>query len=386
MLTKRILWAVGIALTLTFMACQQEQAPVSESENLETDPEVYLAEAESEIAEAEAEILNNPNYSNEKSVVTLPAGSVDGLQAAIAQAGPWGKVIVQSGMHYESGTVTVTHPVRIIGKKGAVIQSATQNPEITGFPAEFPAALFINGADFVQVRNLEFVPASGVGGVGISVLNSDRVYLRGNTFTDFYSGIWSQDADHLLITRNVIEGPLDKGVFSTGLYHFSGERAKLFRNEIRDFETCFFVCEENGLMVGNETQGGNYGYIFCKWPDGFFAMPGNNIVGAQIPAIDWITVGNDGDSHALATYLITDGAEDNLLVGNGSSNAASYDFDFTGDIQSDFLGLRPAAVSNTYIAGGIQNQIVKDCGIGTTLIGNYSLVDLALDPCRTTDD
>lgn len=359
---------------------------MGEGPEVETVPQYYIDQAESAIAEAENEILHHPNYTDEKSVVSLPAGSVDGLQAAIAQAGPWGKVVVQSGMHYESGTVTVTHPVRIIGKKGAVIQSATQNPEITGFPVEFPAALFINGADFVQVRNLEFVPASGVGGVGISVLNSDRVYLRGNTFTDFYSGIWSQDAAHLLITRNVIEGPLDKGVFSTGLFHFSGERAKLLRNEIRDFETCFFVCEENGLMVGNETQGGNFGYILCKWPDGFFAMPGNNIVGAQVPAIDWITVGNDGDSHALASYLITDGAEDNLLVGNGSSNAASYDFELTGDIQSDFLGLRPAAVNNTYIAGGIQNQIVKDCGIGTTLIGNYSLVDLTIDPCRTTDD
>ena len=39
--------------------------------------------------------------------VALPAGSIDGLAAAIASAGPGGTVILKSGLHTESGTVTV---------------------------------------------------------------------------------------------------------------------------------------------------------------------------------------------------------------------------------------------------------------------------------------
>src|SRR5688572_18640721 len=41
--------------------------------------------------------------------VTLPAGSVDGLAAAIAAAGPGGRVLVKSGAHTESGPVVIPH-------------------------------------------------------------------------------------------------------------------------------------------------------------------------------------------------------------------------------------------------------------------------------------
>lgn len=382
-------WLAIFIAALTLVACQQEQVPTAAEADVETDPEYYVQLAEEAIAETEQQVLEHPSYSDAKTTVTVPAGSVDALQAAIDQAGPWGRVVVKAGMHVENSTVTITHPVRLIGEKGAVIESGIAGVDFAGgFPFVYPAAIFVNGADFVQIRNLELTTASagGVVGIGIAVLNADRVYLRDNTTTDFASGAWSQNADDLLMIGNKFDGLLDKGINSTGFYHHSGDSPKLLRNESRDFETCFFVCDKDGLMIRNKTQGGAFGYILCKFPLGFFAMPDGTLAGADFTAEDWLLVGNEADGHSDASYQITDGAIDNLLVSNQSTNAALYDFNFEGDIQSTALGLRPAAVDNTYISGRYRNQVIKDCAINTTLIGNFTLIDNNVDPCRTTDD
>lgn len=67
--------------------------------------------------------------------VTLPAGSVDALAAAIAAAGNNGTVIVESGMHVESAQVVINSRVSIVGEPGAVLQVAT-TPDPNGVSSE----------------------------------------------------------------------------------------------------------------------------------------------------------------------------------------------------------------------------------------------------------
>ena len=50
--------------------------------------------------------------------VHIPSGSVDALSGALAAAGPRGTVILEPGLHTESGTVTISAPVTLIGLEG----------------------------------------------------------------------------------------------------------------------------------------------------------------------------------------------------------------------------------------------------------------------------
>ncbi len=381
-------WLILLSLALVLFACQEQNlspAPAVSEQKLETDPDVYVEQAELAIAETEAQVLENPHYTQAKAQVTLLAGSVDGLAAAIAQAGPWGKVIVESGLHIESTTVTITHPIRIIGKKGAVIQSGLVYQAPAVFPASFAPVLFVKGANFVQIQNINFVanPTTGVGAIGISVLDSDHAYLKGNSFTNFGSALWIQGSDHLLARDNSGEGLYTEDPnFGTGVGVFlsTGKQAKFFRNNFKDFGTTFFVCDKNGLLLRNDIQGGEFGYLFCKWPSGIFAFPDATSFEADEAAKKWLVIGNKADNFDISNYFITDGANQNLLLNNQSSHPGLYDFEFSGEIDDPFLGLRPASFSNVYIQGSFSNQVIKDCGINNTLIGGAP-VDPNLDPC-----
>jgi hypothetical protein len=50
-------------------------------------------------------------FSGHALAVVVPAGSVDGLSAAIAEAGPGGEVVLAAGLHKISGTVMIDIPV-----------------------------------------------------------------------------------------------------------------------------------------------------------------------------------------------------------------------------------------------------------------------------------
>jgi len=87
--------------------------------------------------------------------VVVPAGSVDGLSAAIAEAGPGGEVVLATGLHKISGTVMVDIPVSIVGEDGAILESfnATADGEDTSLYYVKPA-LHILGADRTRIEKL----------------------------------------------------------------------------------------------------------------------------------------------------------------------------------------------------------------------------------------
>ena len=90
--------------------------------------------AEQQLSEIEG-LVNQSDFTGERKVVDLPAGSVNGLQAAIEEAGPNGIVNVKSGLHIEDVTVNVNFTVQIIGEEGAVIES--------NYPAIFEFELWL---------------------------------------------------------------------------------------------------------------------------------------------------------------------------------------------------------------------------------------------------
>ncbi len=61
-----------------------------------------------------------------KKAVEIPAGSADALAAAIAEVRDGGVVLLRSGQHTESRTVTVDHRVKIVGEPGAILIADTK--------------------------------------------------------------------------------------------------------------------------------------------------------------------------------------------------------------------------------------------------------------------
>ncbi len=364
---------------------------MGEGPEVETDPQYYIDQAESAIAEAENEILHHPNYTDEKAAVSLPAGSVDGLQAAIAQAGPWGKVVVQSGMHYESGTVTVTHPVRIIGKKGAVIQTTTVLPSdpqsiLSGIPFVADPAIFVKDANFVQVRNLDFVPdpTTGQGSTGILAVNSNHVYIRGNSFSSYLNAVIIHESDFATIIKNEAEGLYSEGFTGYGSYGFTvatGRNARVFDNYAEDYQGNFFVSDERGIYLKNTSEGGEVGFIYCTYSANLVLQPDGTPVGASIPAKNWLGVRNTANNHVIG-HLVIDGSNNCTLVSNAASNCLLYEVEFVGATTrlDPLVPVAPVTFDNLFIAGSEPNIQVKDCGVGNTIIGGNQ-VDLNVDPC-----
>lgn len=382
---------VATAFLLGLVACNQPQlapeAQLTDQTQEILSVEAYEAQAEAELQAREERSMTLAKYDDyNRGVVYLPAGSVDGLQAAIQQAGPWGKVILKSGLHIENTRIHITHPVRIIGQNGAILQS---NAVPVGFPSSFPfglnPAIFIENANFVRIQNLKIVPdpSLGYGEVAIAAFKADYLYIRNNDIQDFGGAVQTEKSNYLIVRDNHIEGVASDAppLFSTTtIFHYSGRFPTFFRNDVNDFNTGFFVCDRNGILLRNTANNGVFGYILCRWPIGFIKFPNDSIVGAALSSKQWLVVGNQTDTNNESGYLITDGATQNILVNNRSLNAGAYDFDFRGDAIDPDLGLLPRSSDNLFIEGRPKNVSVKDCGDNNTIIGG-NLVDPTVDPC-----
>ena len=357
------------------------------------------AEAERRIAEHEATILNHPNYletagKTASPTVYLQAGSVDGLQAAVDQAGPYGKVVVKPGLHIENQTVTITHPVRIIGQGNAIIQSnVAPTGDLTTLPATITPSIYITGADYVQIRKLTFVPdpARGFGELAIGTNNADYVYIRDNDFQNFTCAVLARKSAYALVLRNQAEGVVSDGlsqsfildVASSGFIHASGAHATYVKNTTSDFVNGMFLCDADGLMCQNIGNNNATSLTLCKWPKMYTLFPDGDSAGADISATNWLVISNKADQSIGNGYQVFDGSNNNLLVSNEATNSGGYDAYFAPEVAPGPLGVvpvLPVVFDNTYIGGRYPGQSVKDCGLNNTITG-ANLADPAVDPC-----
>lgn len=144
---------VGVLLigATIFIGCEQ-QAPVTSAPTPQEEQYAVPSDVLNEIAELR-QIASAPDgglaywtSGTDAPPVYLPAGSVDGLAAALAAAGNNGTVIVRAGTHTENGMVTIGRKVRIIGEVGAIMEFNT-SPD--------PAAIIV--APALQVLNANHV-------------------------------------------------------------------------------------------------------------------------------------------------------------------------------------------------------------------------------------
>lgn len=280
--------------------------------------------------------------------VYLPADSTAGLANAIAEAGPRGTVIVQTGLHEETGPVVVDTPVNIVGQPGAIIQTSTTPDFMSEDLGE--ATLYIKGVNGVVLEGLTFQSLTDMSNLAIRIEDARGTVVRNNAITEHAYGILVLSGDHSKISSNEIIGSPDiQMVPSIGITNIKGNHTRIVDNDLSGFDLGMFVSGERGHMMFNELSGINIGVLLCT-----FAPI------AESPAAGWILANNNAHDNVLFGYLVTDFAHDNFLVNNAASNNGVADILLTG---GDF-----PSNENTVVVGSHTDIKVIDEGIDNTVI------------------
>ncbi|MEK7256045.1 MAG: hypothetical protein AAB316_14935, partial [Bacteroidota bacterium] len=118
--------------------------------------------------------------------VTVPAGSVDALAAAIAQVCINGTVTLAAGTHTENAGVTISKNVTIVGEDGAILKVKSH---LETEPDGITSAIAVQNTWGVVLKNFELQSLSGDGGYGITLLKSGDAEVSDMTIAPHHVGI-----------------------------------------------------------------------------------------------------------------------------------------------------------------------------------------------------
>ncbi len=321
----------------------------------------------------------NPNAAS----VTVPAGSVDALAAAIAAAGRNGTVILAAGTHTENGTVLVTNPVSIVGEAGAVLESGDA-PSPTA-PEAISGAFHVKGTSNVSISGLTIQgPGGATLGTGVLIENSSHVLVKDNVMTNVQFGVIIHRGDFARISGNSIAVTSDwlTGAVESafGIVSMNGRGVILENNTASNALFGIWCCDAKGRATGNNVSGNFVGLILCTVPQGGFEI-GGNLVGADRACTQWQVRDNVSTGNFTTGLLVIDNANRNHLVNNSGSGNGTYDIELTGDTYR-FGFLTPASYENTVSMGQYPNVLIKNCGTNNMILGAGNLVDNNVDPCN----
>jgi nitrous oxidase accessory protein NosD len=299
-------------------------------------------------------------------VVTLPAGSVNALADAIAQAGDGGVVLVESGMHIEESPVVIETRVSIIGEPGSVLEIGTA-PLGAALPAPVDGALHVLNADHVVIHGIELAPlGEGPGNTAILIENSTAANVESNFIHDWDLGVVVQKGDHVDISFNEIVATTYFAVMV-----INGRFAHVTDNQISGATFGIWACDLNGHAKRNTTTDSFIGIILCRVPPEYLIS--GEVVGSEDSATQWHVQTNTSMNNFWG-YAITDGSHDNVLANNAASNNF-IDIEVLGD--SEFFGFfTPTAFDNIIAVGSESGIGVHDCGVNTSVNGNATFLDL----------
>lgn len=318
-------------------------------------------------------------------VVYLPPGSSDGLADAIAAAGEDGTVILESGLHTESGTVVLDIPVSIIGEEGAILESDTSTVALPPIPVE--PALHVRNADGVLIEGLLIRPPEGqTGSCAILIEDSAGVRILDNEIIEHHAGILVQRGDRAGIRGNTVQasprGLLDPAdpdwiQATVGIAIANGRFVSITDNWVTSAVFGIFLSDERGDASNNVVEFNAIGMIFCTFA-GVFAIDGES-VDAERSAGRWHAHKNRAAQNGWG-YLVIDGAHEIKLANNLAEQNSAYDIELAGPT-TRFGFLAPTSFDNVVAQGRPKDLVVKDCGEGNIPSGDIDLVDTAQDPC-----
>jgi nitrous oxidase accessory protein NosD len=318
--------------------------------------------------------------------VRLPAGSIDGLAAAIASAGSGGTVILKSGLHTESGTVTVDFRVNIIGEPGAILETSTlPDPD---YPIDIKAAIHLKNAAHAKVDRLWFRPPAGTtGSCALVIEDSPDAEILNNRVTDYQFGVLVHHGDRTRVSGNQIQvsdaWALDPShpaflVDSEGIIIINGQHVRVTDNQVSGGFDGIWLCSEKGYCADNKLTGNFIGLVLCRVGAATYTISGADAESSQ-PATAWLVHRNEARDNDWGIQ-VTDGSHANLLLNNEAQDNHVYDCELTGDtLRYGFFV--PSCFDNLVVQGAHLPLVLKDCGANNTVRGNVTLVDTPADPC-----
>ena len=308
-------------------------------------------------------------FSAQALAVVVPAGSVDGLSAAIADAGPGGEVVLAAGLHKISGTVMIDIPVSIVGENGAILESSNSSTD-----EGVKAALHILGADGARIENLVIQnPADPniAANAGIVIESASDVLIVDNQITGHTNGVLIEHGDKALLKGNVVQTTKD------GIVLINGSDVSIQDNWVSCTRFGMWIGSERADITGNTMQGNYIGLLLCS-PRNFLIS--GEVRSTESPATGCMVYQNYAFDNAWG-YLVFDGAYNNLLMNNAAAFNSSYDIELGGE-STRFGIVTPTTFDNTVIQGLKYTGLkVKVCGINNQVQGHVNLVDTAADPC-----
>ena len=338
-----------------------------------------------ELAEMESihlQLSNSEKLLKSGSNIYIPAGSVDKIQEAIHEVPDGGMVILNAGTHYNSGTIHIhDKKVRLLGLGKAELIVDTEATTTKGY---VQSAIHIKDADKSSIINIDIKPKEDIGGTGIFIQDSDKAIVYHSSITDHEFGIMVDQSDKTRIYHNHIVGHprwiasnLAEEVY--GIMIVNGKKSSIVGNRLSNTIFGSWLCDEDGRYFGNSSEGNFIGSILCNIPQ-YIPLKDGSIIGSEIPATNWISMGNSSNDNLYTGYSITDGSNGNILSRNSSSGNGAYDIEAMGD--TNFFGFfTPTAKNNKVILN--RNQTIKDCAENTMIINSHGgvIIDTAVDAC-----
>lgn len=337
-------------------------------------------------AQVSEQTVSNLSATN-RSTITVPAGSVNALAAAVAAAGSGGTVILKAGEHTESGTITIPYTLALTGEPGAVLRMAT-TPSTNNWalePQVVEPVLHFKNASGLLLEGLTIkTPDTAPGNTGILIENSDQFRIQNCQIENHQTGMVVVRSSNGRIENCKVLGStawLD-GDFTVayGINMVSGNHNFLLRNEASGHGAGIFGSGKNGFMQKNDLHDNATGIILCTFPKEFFELPGGERVQAEYSAHAWKVSDNITHNNFEDGILVIDGANANVLIDNNSFDNGTYDINLTGDLPDYFHLTFPPSKNNLVKSLKYRDVRIKDCGTRNNIIGGKE-VDYTLDPC-----
>lgn len=243
------------AATLLFFACQKDTAPAADESR-------YYTPKLSDFA------VDRSGY-----WTTIPAGSINALTQAIADADPGGIIYLKAGMHTETNRVTVNKRVHIIGETGAVLMVKSSDTVSNLNPA-----IYIVNAAAAVIQNVEIRPLDSGAYTGVLLENSAGSAVLSSKISGFPLGILVEKSDRAALMYNILEGTgADNGILIN-----NGKSAYISDNDISGFDIGLWACDLWGTAERNNFHHNNNGTLLCKY-NVIFGLPYQAVAIQSVP-------------------------------------------------------------------------------------------------------
>lgn len=372
------LFLVAIFCLLSSYSCQKETiAPLPESTTItaeNTDESQYFKiNTLEDLAIFEKLFVQNEGATSRSNlhgkIVQVPNNSKNAIQAAIAEAGRFGLVVLAKGNHYEDEPIVIDHPVYILGRKGATVISGSGIPE----------SLLVIIKPIFSIRNTTRVTIWGVAMQGkeggsstaVEILNATHTVLAKSTINNFDAATFIEGGDHTLFWKNEIIAGVGFGIAGIGLTN--GVDVRIIQNKVAGFFWNMLSGGQDGIIQGNEFFGSPNIGLNLDRIDPVVQTSEGNIIGSTISATNWTVRDNYAHHNGLAGYAVSSGANNNTLIDNRGGNNGGLDLILAGDGVN--VSGNPSATSfdNFVDARDNTNFTMQDCGNNNRVVGGVQI-------------